>query len=121
MVAGEIQLLSGDLPVGIGPVIAGWQGATPVYYVDLVYADGTTRRMVWPKRSKGADRAAKLTAINERMALTRQLRPAVVLTHDEASFAGLVRVIRDLGGHKRERLHVHCANRTDKDPASNRI
>lgn len=96
--AGDVQL-GLDRPVGIGPVIAGWQGDTPVYYVDLVYADGTTRRMVWPKRSKGADRAAKLNALHERMALTRRLRPSVVLTHDETSFDGLVQVIRHLGGH----------------------
>lgn len=88
-------------PVGIGPVIAGWNGDQPVYYVDMVFADGSILRLSYPKRRKGADRAAKLSAINERMRLAKWLRPEVVLTHDEASFCGLVSLLSRMRAHPR--------------------
>lgn len=89
-----------DRPVGIGPVIAGWDGAEPVYYVDLVYASGETRRLTWKKSSPRADRQAKLAAIRERINLANRLRPngGVVLAHDQDSFSGLVTVLSRLSG-----------------------
>lgn len=84
----------GDRPVGIGPVIAGWANGQPVYWVEVVDADGTTRRQTFPKRGAGADRRAKLEAICWRMRLANRLRPAgVVLIHDQMSFAGLVALL----------------------------
>lgn len=93
--------LSERRPVGIGPVIAGWVGDQPVYYVDMVFADGSVLRLSYPKRSKGADRAAKLSAINERMRIAKRLRPDVVLTHDEASFCGLVSLLSRMKARQR--------------------
>ncbi|GEM_PF-2758572 len=88
-------------PVGIGPVIAGWDDDRPVYYVEMVFADGSVLRRSYPKRGKGADRAAKLSAIRERMGLVKLLRPEVVLTHDEASFWGLVSLLSQMTARQR--------------------
>ena len=84
-------------PVGIGPVISGWDGDQPIYYVEMVFDNGTTTRLSYPKRSRGADPCAKMAAFNDRMHITKMLRPQVVLTHDEISFAGLVNLISRLG------------------------
>jgi hypothetical protein len=83
-------------PVGIGPVIAGYSGDGPVYYVDLVFPDGSTDRLIWEKARRGADRGAKLSATRKRISLAEQLRPEVVLAHDQQSFQGLVTIIQGL-------------------------
>jgi hypothetical protein len=82
---------SQNLPiVGIGPVIAGHSDRQPVYFVDLLLADGVVSRRIWPKAARRTDRPAKLAAIRERIRLAEQFRPHVVLAHDRASFDGLV-------------------------------
>lgn len=90
-----------ERPVGIGPVIAGWHDDRPVYFVDVVLGDGTTRRAVWQKRRRGADQPVKNEAYRQRILLANKLRPQVVLTHDEASFLGLVALLSGATPHRR--------------------
>lgn len=91
----------GERPVGIGPVIAGWHDGKPVYFVDIAYRDGSTKRMVWAKRRQGADQSVKNEAYRQRILLANKLRPEVVLTHDEASFVGLVSLLGGEAPHRR--------------------
>ncbi|WP_431860104.1 hypothetical protein [Azospirillum sp.] len=87
----SLQVEAGEAPVGIGPVISGWDSNVPVYYVDLVFADGSVQRLMWRKSTKGLDKKAKGNAIFERMKLAERFRgDNVVLTHDLVSFNGLV-------------------------------
>lgn len=80
-----------DKPVGIGPLIAGWDEGTPVYYFCVVLPDGSIRRVMKPKRTHRADRVAKGNAIWERAVMIRDNRPGgLVVTHDAASFDALV-------------------------------
>lgn len=97
------EFLKSGEPVGIGPVIAGWQDGVPVYYVDLLFADGSTKRLTWQKAKKGADRSAKLSAIRERINLAKRLRPAGfgALIHDADSFNVLVGVLSAVTGGKK--------------------
>ena len=82
-------------PVGIGPVIAGWNDGHPCYFFEVAYLDGRTERRTIEKRRPGADRVAKLAAYHARMQIATALREsgALVLAHDKSSFQGLLSVI----------------------------
>jgi len=80
-------------PVGIGPVISGYENGAPVYYVDVAYRSGRVTRMSWPRAGRAFDRATKNEAYRQRIILANQHRPGVVLTHDQDSFLGLVSLL----------------------------
>lgn len=80
-------------PIAIGPVLAGWEKGQPVYYADMLFPGGETRRMTWAKRRKGGDRPVKTEATricNNLMAGFRARGLAVFRLYDEASFNGAV-------------------------------
>ena len=82
--------------VGIGPVIAGRQtDGRPAYYIDVVQIDGTQHRHWWCKRSRGADRKAKLEAVLSRIRMAADLRRTggCILAHDRNSFEMLCRML----------------------------
>ena len=85
------------IPVGIGPVLAGWDAGKPVYYADLIYAGGETKRMVWEKCRPGADRTAKNEGYNWCNRLAASLRTQgtrVARLYDESSFEAVAALLR---------------------------
>jgi hypothetical protein len=89
-VVGETEPL-----IGIGPVISGAEGGTPIYYIDLLLRNGELQRMTWARAGRAFDRVAKNDAYRIRILLANQHRPNVVLTHDQTSFEGLVLLMQD--------------------------
>lgn len=81
--------------LGIGPVIADWNGSRHSYYVETVGSDATVERRWWEKQSRKADRAAKLAAIRFRIEAAKKLRSegGIVLLHDLHSFQSFVGIV----------------------------